>query len=119
MEIKEMRIGEDGLDIKFELNGEEIKLTKLSSIKELNKAHSYIVAIVCEEFFELTKMYAEEKGIELNEVFESQKHMDNAFNSYLAEFMDLLIKNAIIHSKANYKLFKKQREDSKNKRCDA
>lgn len=119
MEIKEMRVGEDGLDTKFELNGEEIKLTKLDNPKELSKAHTYLTAIICEEFFELTKMYANEKGIELNEVFESQEHLDNAMQNYIADFLQLLIKNAIIHTKANYELFKRQREETKNKRCDA
>ena len=119
MEIKEMRIGEEGLDTKFELNGEVVKLTKLESVKELSKAHSYLTAVICEEFFELTRMYAESKGIELNEVFESQEHLDNAMKSYIADFLELLIKNAIVHSKANFELFKRQREEGKNKRCDA
>lgn len=119
MEVKEIRIGADGLDTKFEFNGEEIKLTKLENLKELSKAHTYLVAIICEEFFELTKMYANENGIEVNEVFESKEHLDNAMQNYISDFLQLLIKNAVMHSKANFELFKKQREENNNERCDA
>ena len=119
MEVKELALDENGLETYFELNGEQVKLTKLNDIKELNKAHSYIAAVICEQFFEMAKMYADEHNIELNEVFESQAHMDNAFKSYISDFMQLLIKNAVMHSQANYALFKRQRENAKNHKCDA
>ena len=119
MEIKELQVGADGLDTKFELNGEEIKLTKLANPKELDKAHTYLTAIICEEFFELTKMYAESKGIEINEVFKTQEHLDNSMQNYIADFLEQLIKTAVVHSKTNFELFKRQREENENKRCDA
>lgn len=121
MEVEEMKIGKDGLDTKFELNGEEIKLTKLSSIEELNEAHSNMVAIVCEEFFEMAKMYADEKGIELNQVFESKKRLEDSFQNYLSDFMERLVDNAAICANANWELFKRQREnpDNNDKHYDA
>lgn len=119
MEIKEMKIGEEGLDATLIIEGKEIKLGQLKDHKELNTAQSYMCAIICEQFFELAKMYADEKGIELNQVFESQEHLDNAFKSYIAEFMEQLVKNAIVHSKANWELFKHQRENPEPKHYDA
>ena len=109
MEIKELRIGRDGLDARLIIDGEEIKVGKLADTKELKKAQNYLCSVICEQFFELIRMYADEKGIEMHNVFNSQNDLDDAFESYIADVMDTLVKNAVLHSKVNWELFKEQK----------
>ena len=119
METKKIGIDKDGLDVEFEFDGEKIKLTNLGSAKELSVAHSYLAAVICEEFFEFAKMHADEKGVEISDVFESKGQLDGAMQRYLGDFIRLLIECAIANADANYELFKRKKEGRKSKRCDA
>lgn len=119
MEIKEMRIGKEGLEATLVIGGKEVKLGQLKDAKELNNAQSYMCAVICEQFFELVKMYADEKGIELHEVFKDENHLDNSFQIYLAEFMEKLVKTAAVNSEAIWEFLKKQRENPEPKPHDA
>lgn len=111
MEVKELIIGEEGLNATLVINGEEIKVGNLADEKEFHKAQAYICTLICDHFFELTKMYADKKGIAIYEVFESREKLDDAFQRYIAEFMKHLIDNAVVQAEANWELFKDQKEN--------
>lgn len=115
MKVKEIKVGQKGVETKFELAGEEIKLTQLDKPEELSLAHASISAIVCEEFFELADMLAEQEGKRLCDFFESEEQLDKLFKRYLSNFTETLVQTAIVHARANYKLFERQRESGEEK----
>ena len=121
MEIKEIKVGEngEGLEVELKVNGQEFKIANLQTPRELDNAHNILIAIICAEFFELTRMYAKKKGVEVYQVFESKKHLENAFQNYIADFMNDFVKSAVIHANKNWELFENQKEDAKNPKCDA
>ena len=118
-EVKEIRLGAEGLKTYLEVQGEEVKITNFDEPNEIDKAHAYLISIIVEQFFELIEFYAQEKGVRLCEVFDSQEEMDTAFKNYIADFMKKFVENCVMTSKTNYEMFKRQRELAKTKKCDA